>query len=274
MVTPCGSCMACRINRAREWTVRICKEAQFYDNVSFFTLTYDDNNIPDNGSLCVRDVQLFHKRLRKAGFKFRYYLCGEYGSKTLRPHYHAIYFGLSWRDEEAVHKAWQKGYVMGKPFVPATARYVAKYVVKKQYGAVGREYYKILGVLPEFSLCSRNPPIGGVYFTEEKVNELNQKDGSLRFGTGFVGIPRTFRRKYIAEDDEYAKERAFKAFEEKQESERRYLQERISLNDEESATKDAFGYQIYLWRLERDRRFQSKEDERAMKNNEKERDLK
>ena len=43
-----------------------------------------------------RDYQLFMKRLRKAfpNDKIRFYAAGEYGPKTLRPHYHAILFGL------------------------------------------------------------------------------------------------------------------------------------------------------------------------------------
>lgn len=266
--------MACRINKAREWTFRICKEAQFYDDVSFVTLTYDEEHVPQNGSLCVRDIQLYHKRLRKAGFKIRYYLCGEYGTHTQRPHYHAIYFGLSWQDEEAIREAWKNGFVLAKPFVPATARYVAKYTVKKKYGKKAKAYYRERGIIPEFSLCSRNPPIGGAFFTEERVNEHNKKDGSFRFGSGFVGIPRTFRRKYIAEDDVYAKERSEKAYAERVEQDKAYIEKKMALSPDEMETVRAFGYRTFLYRLARDRKIQACEDERAMKNNEKDRDLK
>jgi len=55
-------------------------------------------------SLIKRDVQLFVKRLRKdqdaRGLaKIRYYLVGEYGDQTKRPHYHAAIFGEDFTDD-------------------------------------------------------------------------------------------------------------------------------------------------------------------------------
>lgn len=43
-------------------------------------------------SLNKRDVQLFLKRLRNAGFHFQYFGCGEYGDLSARPHYHLLIF--------------------------------------------------------------------------------------------------------------------------------------------------------------------------------------
>ena len=53
-------------------------------------------------SLRKRDFQLFMKRLRKkySDDRIRFYACGEYGSETFRPHYHAILFGLHLDDLE------------------------------------------------------------------------------------------------------------------------------------------------------------------------------
>lgn len=46
-----------------------------------------------------RHYQLFFKRLRKwYGKPIRYFGTGEYGSKTQRPHYHFIIFGLKLDD--------------------------------------------------------------------------------------------------------------------------------------------------------------------------------
>lgn len=120
----CGKCYACRLQHSAEWATRIILEAKYHENNYFITLTYDDLNIPIpekitwdgityendgtwNGCLYERDMQLFIKRLRKHFSKKRifngkeyegvkdikYFYCGEYGSETLRPHYHLILMG-------------------------------------------------------------------------------------------------------------------------------------------------------------------------------------
>jgi hypothetical protein len=80
----------------------------------FLTLTYNDKKLPEyydslgslvKGNLEPNDTELFLHRLRKKikrskKFKdgaemFRYYLVGEYGEKSDRPHYHAAIFGLA-----------------------------------------------------------------------------------------------------------------------------------------------------------------------------------
>lgn len=68
----------------------------------FVTLTYDTANVPLTEhkfmTLNKRHVQLFMKNLRYAqhGSKkscIKYYLCGEYGGMSYRPHYHVLLFG-------------------------------------------------------------------------------------------------------------------------------------------------------------------------------------
>ena len=64
----------------------------------FVTLTYDEKHLPKDGSLCLEHVQLFLKRLRfGSAFPLRYFLCGEYGEKTSRPHYHICLFGTDFK---------------------------------------------------------------------------------------------------------------------------------------------------------------------------------
>lgn len=96
----CGQCVGCRISRARSWAVRLYHEAQLHDNSSFITLTYNPESIPENGSLDKADHQRFIRRLRKRlkPARVRYFLCGEYGEETLRPHYHLALFGHSYPD--------------------------------------------------------------------------------------------------------------------------------------------------------------------------------
>ena len=112
---PCGKCMACRQQKRKEWSMRVLHESTEYRNECFTTLTYSDDNLPENGSLVKRDLQLFFKRLRKAlppSQKIRYFACGEYGDTYFRPHYHTILFnlGLGEADQDIINNAWGKVY--------------------------------------------------------------------------------------------------------------------------------------------------------------------
>lgn len=161
----------------------------------FVTLTYDPLNVPvacslDDGSVLFtldkRDVQLFMKRLRRTfdGREIRFYLAGEYGSQTYRPHYHAILFGLSLADfpdlrpvsqnsfgqylyaSEKMYNIWKLGNVALAEVSWQTCAYVARYCVKKLGDDVSRETYESFGVQPEFALMSRRPGLAGFYALE------------------------------------------------------------------------------------------------------------
>lgn len=92
---PCGKCLACHLNRAREKGIRAWHESKYHDESIFLTLTYDDDHLP--GPLLVKeDHQNFVKRLRKSlPYPISVMVTGEYGSKTQRPHWHYIIFGWS-----------------------------------------------------------------------------------------------------------------------------------------------------------------------------------
>ena len=93
-VVPCGKCPACLANQRSEWIFRLQQEYLVSSFSIFVTLTYDDEHVPLDFSVNKRDVQLFHKRLRKhfPSADLRYYLVSEYGDHTFRPHYHGLYF--------------------------------------------------------------------------------------------------------------------------------------------------------------------------------------
>ena len=153
---PCGQCLPCRINKRRIWTARMVLESYCHPYSVFVTLTYDDDHLPDDRQLSKRDAQLFLKRLRKAvePLRIRYYLCGEYGPQTHRPHYHAIIFGLSPAHGQIINNCWCKGFcVVGDDCNDLTIQYVAGYVTKKITK-------KDDGNCPEFALMSRKPAIG------------------------------------------------------------------------------------------------------------------
>lgn len=130
---PCGKCISCRLEIARQKAVRCIHEASQYENNSFLTLTYSDENLK-NLKLDRRDIDLFIKKLRDKihrdllerlfpnenqktqrrlfsslpkdsrkkwsdSCKLRVFGVGEYGTRTHRKHWHLLAF--NWRPSDA-----------------------------------------------------------------------------------------------------------------------------------------------------------------------------
>lgn len=176
---PCGKCIECRIDYSRQWAIRGLCELQFSPRASFVTFTYRNDDLPNGGSLVKEDYQKFLKRLRRAGFKFTYMLCGEYGEKLGRPHYHAIIFGEDFKkgaslapisqssdmplyENPTLTRIWGKGHVVFGDVSYASIQYVAKYVTKKINGPLAKDHYQ--GKMPEFMRMSLKTPIGSRWF--------------------------------------------------------------------------------------------------------------
>ena len=186
MMVPCGKCIGCKLDKAREWSVRIANEARMYSDSIFVTLTYDDKHLPEDGSIHKSEVQKFLKLVRKRIYpdKVRYFLCGEYGDQFGRPHYHLILFGVSMFDSRlftAHQKAcggyvvltdcWKKGRVHLGYVTRASASYVARYTMKKANGK-NKEWYQAQGIEPEFILMSLKPGIGTAWYERYKDDIL------------------------------------------------------------------------------------------------------
>lgn len=151
----CGGCMPCLINRRRMWTSRILLESRLHEFSSMVTLTYSEDFVPEE--LRPRDLQLFLKRLRKAYVRpLRFFAVGEYGDKTLRPHFHLALFGFSVLDRHFLDSAWRFGFNHCAELNEKTAAYVAGYVTKK-FGPVDE---RLKGKQPEFIRMSNRPGIG------------------------------------------------------------------------------------------------------------------
>lgn len=152
---PCGKCVECERLKSIEWSYRIMNECSLYKDNCFITLTYRNNPIELN----LRDYQLFLKRLRKKIGKFRYFLCGEYGSKKRRPHYHLIVFGWKPQDLEYfftdnsgciiyqskfLEQIWSLGFVSVGELTLQSAKYVAKYMQKQvDYGYLRKPFIRM-----------------------------------------------------------------------------------------------------------------------------------
>lgn len=172
---PCGICILCQEEKARQWAVRIHHEAHMNERNAFLTLTYNDENLPEHNSLRYEDLVLFWKRLRKRYGKLRYYACGEYGDQTQRPHYHACVFGLDFSDGRVIvretptilwthpdlESIWGLGNVSVGALNFATARYTASYVTKKlrekqQYVRIDEETGELIPLEQPRGFMSRN----------------------------------------------------------------------------------------------------------------------
>lgn len=202
ILIPCGKCIACRLDYSREWAARCMLEMKDHDSAYFVTLTYNDLQIPKvffaspDGSgqlpaqtLRKRDFQLWMKRVRRSfpNDKIRFFGCGEYGSQTLRPHYHVILFGLHLDDlkfykrtetgvlynSDKLSNTWCRidgdtGFRFPLGFVVVgecnwdTCAYVARYTAKKSM-TVGDEFFEKFGIEKPFIQMSRRPGIGRSY---------------------------------------------------------------------------------------------------------------
>lgn len=198
---PCGLCMACRINRSTEWADRLIHEMESWHDHCFVTLTYDNDSLPkgnliidDNyknyikhnyidknlvppihpASLKKKHIQDWIKRLRHHldPDPIVYYICGEYGEHTLRPHYHAIMFGIGINKMKTLgNKLW--GMCDPTLFhvdmcVPESIRYVTKYITKSHLGKYST-YYNVMGIEPPFTLCSQGIGARWAFQNEKRI---------------------------------------------------------------------------------------------------------
>lgn len=189
--------MACLQTKRQEWAIRLEHELKVSKSAHFVTLTYTQENLRYGllgiPSLDKRDCQLFIKRLRKRQKeKIRYYLVGEYGSNSHRPHYHVIFFNLAKKDDELyamLLDTWQLGNVHIGKATPASINYTCKYVIQKQ------EEYK--GIQSPFALMSKKPAIGSAYV--EKLKHYHRIDTERNYvtkpGGTKVRMPRYYREK-------------------------------------------------------------------------------
>ena len=215
---PCQQCLECRIQQKRVWADRCVIEAKNSPFNYFITLTYDDAHLKSK-SLEPRDLQLFIKRLRKKlePHRIRFFGCGEYGDKSLRPHFHLILFDCPLPDlsymfyqevdgdlkqhfrpensgdlkfSKIIFDAWHhQGQISVAPFSWECASYVAGYCMKKLQPKV-KEWYKETGRTPEFIRCSQG--IGRDGYSDEVYEHDN-----IVVGGHVSSVPRYFDKLFI-----------------------------------------------------------------------------
>lgn len=255
---PCGRCVGCRMRRASDWELRCVHESQLHEWNCFVTLTYGRDKLPAHGSLEHRDFQLFMKRVRKRAAA-RFFMCGEYGPNTGRPHYHACLFGLDFRDrvlkgtsksgmsfyESAVLSSlWPHGFATVQDFSRETAGYTARYIMSKVLGddekaeSERRERYEYVdsdGVVcmrrPEYTAMSLRPGIGADWF-RRYGGDIFPGDFAILEGSKRV-VPKYYTRLFrrsksvVMDEIDFAREQArVKAIPDNS-SERREVREKV-----------------------------------------------
>lgn len=199
---PCGRCPNCITRRVNGWTFRIGQELRRATSVHWLRLSYDDNHLlrSPNGfpTLSKQDVQLWLKRIRKqTGIKgIKYYLCGEYGSRFKRPHYHVILMNCPlqdaidcWADRTGM---FGEVYVDPRPLTDDAIAYTVMYMSK------GRNVpsFKNDDRVKEFALMSKR--LGDNYLSLDNI-AFHLADDSRQFlttaGGGRVALPRYYSDK-------------------------------------------------------------------------------
>lgn len=202
----------------------------------FLTLTYAPENLPEDYSVSVRELQLFMKRLRFVleYKKIRFFACGEYGSENgalpFQPHYHALIFNHQFSDlklfnysknqkpnytSESLSKLWPYGLATSADVNYQTAAYVARYSIKKINGDPAADHYtrihplsgNLVRVKPEFGLQSRRPGLGMPWLVKFK-SDLYPSDFIIVDGKKHP-IPRYYTQK-LAEEEQLKVKRARK----------------------------------------------------------------
>lgn len=244
---PCGQCINCRMNKARQWSIRIMHEAKKYRQSAFVTLTYDDDHCPKDGSLNKKHLQDFFKRFRFNHKKqVRYFACGEYGDRSFRPHYHVAFFNVGFSDFKNLKSSkggfmarsneWPFGFVHVGDLTIDSANYVAGYVLKKQTGK-NSQIYEDLGVEPPFCVMSRRPGIGFDY-VEENREMLERNDFVVAKGVKYA-LPRYYKsklNKYLHSVD-YLKRNKDKIKSDEEKAKRQGKDYWLILDDEEQQLK-------------------------------------
>lgn len=241
----CGQCLPCSINRKRTWTHRLILERTQHSDAAFVTLTYRSTELPvvdtpdgtgSSATLVPEHVRNWLKRLRFAiaPTRIRFFLVGEYGDTTQRPHYHAILFGYpSCQRGRTRHikgdnvfdccphcnllwETWTHGGIDVGDVTDESIQYCCGYVTKKM---TERGHPNLNGRHPEFARMSNRPGIGkmAMHDVASALLSLNLENAqpdvpsALRHGNRLLPLGRYLRRylRTLVGKDEKISQEAF-----------------------------------------------------------------
>lgn len=204
---PCGKCRICMQNRRNHWSFRLHQELKASKSAKFITLTYDEDNIPYNEetgeiTLIKKDVQNFIKQYRKKEVRLknniRYFLTGEYGGKTDRPHYHIIMFNLTVDKKMPIRlqSSWKKGHIDIGDVNSASIHYITKYLMDTRF-----RFDKNYTRQKPFNLMSTKPGIGHAYIEKNKKFHIENKAFYGILNGVKIDLPRYYKELLFDEED-------------------------------------------------------------------------
>lgn len=164
---PCGKCGFCIKKAIEAWVLRISHEMEDSSSAYFFTLTYNDENLPPNRQLDKTHLQDFFRSLRKKHKGIRYFAIGEYGTQMGRPHYHAVIFNLPDAWDDIVTRSWNKGFVSGSRAVMGRIRYMVEYMALPTDNPSWE--------VKPFRIMSRKPGIGYNYVQKKNDSIVGER---------------------------------------------------------------------------------------------------
>lgn len=118
-----------------------------------------------------------------------YFMCGEYGESSRRPHYHACLFGLRFPDQAfykkgkdgspiytsaSLQQLWPMGFCTVGAVTFESAAYCARYVMKKVTGPTAAAHYQVIvpetgelvQLVPEYVAMSLKPAIAKGWYSD------------------------------------------------------------------------------------------------------------
>lgn len=197
MVVPCGKCPFCSATKRSDWALRLHYESKLHLVKKFLTLTYADAHLHWKGGvsqLCKSDLQKFFKRVRKKGYRLRYYAVGEYGSRTYRPHYHILLFGDV--PDHVLRDSWSFGHVHIGTVTQASVMYCLGYIVN------GKGWKMTHKRQAPFALMSRKPGLGANYVNAAMIawHRSHRKNYAILDGAK-RHLPRYYKCKIFSKID-------------------------------------------------------------------------
>ena len=226
---PCGKCHECLSAKRSDWSFRLGIEHKNSMSAYFVTLTYNEENYPEEG-VVKEHIQNYVKKIRNylerkeyeisvderkwlnktitdengkehKKYPFRYYIVAEFGSNTQRGHYHALLFNLPYSiahaspNKEAKNwdtpltKLWQYGQILIGTCTDASIHYTAKYMINNLIQPKGKN--------KPFTLQSKG--IGKMYTEPARI--YHKKKNSTKpyvVKAGFKQrMPRYYQEKYF-----------------------------------------------------------------------------
>lgn len=153
-----------------DWVGRCIAESETAGSTRSVTLTYGGGDHPRAAVLTPSDIRKYLKRIRRAGWRVRFFMAGELGSAKGRAHWHGLLFFEGEAPDRLLGQRmscpfWPHGFSFWDEPSVAAVRYVCKYIQKDRSDVERQRYFT----------SSRRPPIGDAFFRRLAHTYVDQR---------------------------------------------------------------------------------------------------